>query len=692
MNTTETSQRKIPGIVYIFVSFIPWVIYWVSCGYKLEEGLLIALLFSLILICVQIPKKTYNFMDYVSALYFGFATIATYIFEMTLFIELSGILGYFALALMAGISLLIKRPFTLQVAKRDYPKIYWRDKNFILINMVITVIWLLIFLLNGIIHIFFGKPIDMILSNTLVAFGIAFSIIFPRIGPAYFLTREYKKFDWQVNVDPTKPKSDNEYDAIIIGSGIGGLTAGALLSKEGYKVLVLEQHYVVGGYCSSFRRKGFIFNAGVEDVSGLWEKGPVNYLLNTLGLERDNLFIRNTDIQYILNREKIDIPEDLDGLINLLSERFPEEKENIRAFFEDAKMAYHECYSDTDLFGVPLPPAIIVKVYGPEGILNYPKKRPHFYDWLNKTYKDKLDEYFMNEDLKKMLIALLGYIGTSPEKTVASQALTAAVAYYLYGGYFPRGGAQKFADALKDYIIAHGGKVLLRHKVEKILVENGKVVGVIAKGKIFKAPIIIANANAKTVFLELIDSKHLDESFIDYIKSLKMSPSAFLVFLGIDMDLSSYPKFIINLDEGYEVVILSNIDPTLSPEGKSSITILTLANYDDFPERGTEEYLRKKNEMMNELIKKVERIIPNLSKHIIHKEAATPKTFEYYTSMPKGAIYAFDQSIGVKRPHFKTPIKGLYLASASTFPGGGIEAVVISGIIAAHDILGWKRK
>ncbi|MEX2702830.1 MAG: phytoene desaturase family protein, partial [Candidatus Baldrarchaeota archaeon] len=184
--------------------------------------------------------------------------------------------------------------------------------------------------------------------------------------------------------------------------------------------------------------------------------------------------------------------------------------------------------------------------------------------------------------------------------------------------------------------------------------------------------------------------ENLDENFVNYIKSLKMSPSCFMVFLGLNMDLSSYPTLIKNLDEGYGIVINSNADPSLAPKGKASVTILTFADYYDFPRRGTEEYVKKKKEYADRLIKKAEKIIPNLSKNIVVQDAATPKTFERYTYMPEGAIYAFDQSIGVKRPYFKTPIKGLYLVGASTFPGGGIEAVVISGVICANDICNWK--
>ena len=156
--------------------------------------------------------------------------------------------------------------------------------------------------------------------------------------------------------------------------------------------------------------------------------------------------------------------------------------------------------------------------------------------------------------------------------------------------------------------------------------------------------------------------------------------------------ISCYPTIIEDIDDGLSIVINSNADERLAPKGKASVTILTLANYHEFPKRWTKEYLEKKMRFADMLIKKAEKTIPNLSQHIVVKDAATPKTFERYTYMPEGAIYAFDQSIGVKRPYFKTPIKGLYLASASTFPGAGIEAVVISGMICANDICNWEIK
>jgi len=463
-----------------------------------------------------------------------------------------------------------------------------------------------------------------------------------------------------------------------------------LLSKRGYKILVLEQHNQVGSYCSSFRRKGFIFNVGVIDVSGLWEKGPITYLLKQLDLKKENFFVRNKTKKYILKGQEIQISDNLNDTMKMLSELFPKEKENIHRFFEDVRKAYEEVYKEAEIYGTPLPDYLIVKACGERKLLDYPKEHPHFYGWLGKTFQEKLGEFFTNEELKSFLNGLSAYTGTKPEKTSAVMALTVWMGYFIHRGYFSKGGAQNFVNTLSDFIKNNGGKVLLRHKVDKIIVENSTVKKVKVGDAIFDAPVVVANANAKTTFLELVGEDNLDKEFVDYIKGLKLSPSCFVVYLGMDLDLSNYPVLTKNLDEGFDVAIISNSDRNLAPEGKSSILILADANYYNFPERETKEYEEKKKEFAGKLIQKVEKVIPNLGKHIEVLETATPRTMERYTSMPEGALYSFDQSIETKRPYFKTPIKGLYLAGASTFPGGGIDGSTIPGIICANDICKWE--
>jgi all-trans-retinol 13,14-reductase len=263
--------------------------------------------------------------------------------------------------------------------------------------------------------------------------------------------------------------------------------------------------------------------------------------------------------------------------------------------------------------------------------------------------------------------------------------LTVWMGYFLEGGYFMN--AQSFVDALSNFIKSHGGEVKTNHEVTNIIVKKKSVQGVIVGGKTFRSSIVVANANAKLVFLKLIDKKELREEFLEYIKNLKMSPSCFVAYLGVDLDLSRYPTLIKNLDEGYEIAIISNSDRSLAPEGKSAVLILADAEYQDFQT----DYKKRKREFARELIDKANKVIEGLSENIEVLDAATPKTMERYTLTPEGALYSFDQSIRTKRPSFKSPIKGLYLVGASTFPGGGIEGCTISGIICANDICNWSN-
>lgn len=492
---------------------------------------------------------------------------------------------------------------------------------------------------------------------------------------------------WKISIDQTKIKQENEFDVIIIGSGIGGLSCGALLAKNNYKVLILEAHSQVGGYCSSFTRDKFTFNVGVEDVSGLWERGPLTYLLRELGLNKKDLFIKNTR-RYIVEGGTFDIPSTLDKTIIYLSEQFPEQKEQINNFFIDALLAYEQAYDQDcfNYFGIPLGSDVMVKVFGAQKLQAYHKNHKNFLGWLNKTFEQKLNEYFTDEAIKNIFKSLLGYIGSSAEQTQAKSVLISCLGYYLHGGHYTKGGAQHYTETLKKYIEDHNGKILCNHKVDKIITNNNKATGVIVGNKEFISPIIIANANAKHVILNLIDTQELPREYVSTIAGLKMSKSCFVLYLGVDMDLSDYPILIHNTRDKYSMVIASNADKTLAPKGKACVSLLTTARYIDEPE-DKEEFKKYKEKIITRLLEKADKIIPDIAKHIVVQETATPRTFEKYTGMPEGALYAFDQSEAKNRPYYKTPLTGLYLASAST-SGGGIEAVTITGIECAHDIMG----
>jgi all-trans-retinol 13,14-reductase len=188
-----------------------------------------------------------------------------------------------------------------------------------------------------------------------------------------------------------------------------------------------------------------------------------------------------------------------------------------------------------------------------------------------------------------------------------------------------------------------------------------------------------------------VEASEIGGPYIDYIKSLPMSRSAFIVYAGVDDDLTSYPSLIQNMDGDFTILINSNVDERLAPRGRSSLTLIAPMGYRDFPPRDERDYEDRKRQFAALLLRKAAEVMPGIADKVVVLDAATPRTLESYTSMPDGALYGFDQSVGSRRPHFRSPIKGLYFAGASTFPGAGVESVIMSAMLCANDIAGWGR-
>jgi len=507
----------------------------------------------------------------------------------------------------------------------------------------------------------------------------------------YFTWKDWQKNDWDVDVNLQAHKGDDEYDVIIIGAGLAGLTCGARLSKRGFKILLVEQHHQVGGVYTSFKRKEFLFNSGAFVITGLWDNGPIDFFLRDLGVDKEDYFVKSS-FKYNFGAMEIDFSSGVQDLIEQIAEKFPYERANINAFFEDARKAMDERFSDSDKYGIPLSPELIVKVYGEERMIRHLEECPHHYDWMKKSFRQKLDEHFESDEIKDLINFIFNYLAIDPAITPADVALR-AYTWFREGSHFPLGGAQKLSDFVKDYLEKNGGKVLLKTKVDKILTDNQSVLGVVCGDKAYKAPVIVSNSNVKTTFLDLIDSDVLETNYLEYVKSLEMAASGFIIFLGLDKEFSGYPTVLaLETEDGFSwLVFNSNSDPYTAPEGKTSLTIFTTPiQYSDFPDRGTEKYQRKKDELRDSILKKAEKTIPGLNEHITVMDAGTPKTFERYLMMPEGSVEGIDGSVRTDKPCFKTPIKGLYLAGQTTHPGSGIELAIMSGLICANDILDWK--
>jgi len=688
-------------MAWIFIAFIPWILYWSLSGPGLWTAAVSAgLMTSLALNGFRWHQRNLKALEVVTLIYFGTHFVFTVGLGSSLFKDYGAILNNVTLAGMAWGTLIAGSPFTYQYAREDWDKAYWDDPYFRLVNNIITAVWGAIFLINtvlGGIAVFYPAlppttrlVLTVILPNLGIVLGIIFSARFPNWFLQIGLKRRidaYEPYRWAPpTFSATHPTQKDRHDIIVIGSGIGGLSAAALLAKRGRQVIVFEQHFLAGGYCTSWergvrrgsKRLRYVFDAGVHDVSGLGERGPVRNLQRQLGIEEE-IDWRLMSHEYILGDLHIKVPHDAGEFVQVLGNHFPDEWAQIKAFFDEIKLVYRELYADIERTGgVPRPPNTAAEM------LAYPKTHPHAYKWMEVLFGKMLDTYFRDEHLKEFLSVLTGYLSDDPTALTVG-AMAPIFGYYFDGGYYPVGGSQSFANALVRVIEENGGKVRLRTPVSRVMIENGKALGVaLANGERYYAEAIISNADARRTFLELVGREYLPKTFVQQIETLKPSTSAFIVFLGVDYVPDIAP---IAMVDDIGIMMPSKVDPSLAPPGHSAITLIKLMPQAEAAtwDRQSPDYTKRKRECGDELIAVAERAIPNLHQHIIYRQEGSPPTFARYAWTINGAIYG--PAAGQPLLPMKTPIERLYLAGAGTFPGGGgVEAVVISGTVAADTI------
>ena len=467
-------------------------------------------------------------------------------------------------------------------------------------------------------------------------------------------------------------KTANKCDTVIIGSGIGGLIAGIEFAKAGLNTVIIEQHFQAGGCCTSFKRKGFVFDAGAHIFGGVGnKKSPIGYYLANLDIGIDYIKFDPMDLISFPDFS-IEIPADVDSFITNLIEHFPEEENNIIRFFKVTKKLFL-------FFGKPEHPLLL--------------------KYKNSTYQEMLDDFFKSKKLKSVLSAQWGYIGVQPEELSAIAMCLTLSSYLFCGAYFPKGGSGAFANALQKKFEQLGGKIYLSSKVDKIIVNNSKAEGVVLNNnrQILKADYIISNADAKHTFMDLIGSEYIDYEYLDRISKMKESIQLFITYLGVDIEKDElinksgwhYDSDDINNKDNIPLFVgmPTLLDSSLAPKNKHIIEI-----YTKIPNNAirTDKYKEDKKDFENKLIDRFEKVIPGLRSRIIYKESATSKTVKRYTSNSNGVAYGWapvpEQSWMNCLPN-ETPVENLHLTGHWSYPGAGVMAVFNSGLITARRIL-----
>lgn len=475
------------------------------------------------------------------------------------------------------------------------------------------------------------------------------------------------------------------YDAVVIGSGIGGLVCANLLAQKGMKVLIVEQHTMVGGYCSGFRRKGYRFDSASHFYPLLGNPNSISgRILKDIGSTTHWIKMDPVDQFHLPDGSRFSVSADFDSYLNQLKREFPAESEALDKFFRAAKKLYLwgilHFFEDCEL----------------------ERLRPY----LGMTVRDALNQYFVSEKLKLLLTADCPHWGSPPSQTsfVFDSMLRLS---YFEGNYFPVGGSQSFADELAGQFHLRGGHILLSSLVRRIAVKNGQVTALdIVMGKVknrhsitVQASTIIANADMRQTVFKMVGEEHFPSEYVGHLTKLEPSFSCFLSHIG----LRGVSSEILEKVHGYywndwdsdrvgrgsfqfKLFAPTLYDPSLAPPGEHVLIVQKVVDLDYDSVTDWHEYKAKIEEFV---LTRLAEIIPGFKDKVVVCESASSHTSHRFTLNYQGAMLGWRMSpnqLGFNRPPVESPIPNLYFVGQWTRPGGGITPAIVSARNVARKI------
>jgi phytoene dehydrogenase-like protein len=460
----------------------------------------------------------------------------------------------------------------------------------------------------------------------------------------------------------------DEYDVVVIGSGLAGLTAANTLAKAGHSVLLLEHHYQLGGMATWFKRRGgHIFDISlhgfpvgmIKSCRRYWTSEIADSIVQLKNIRFDNpMFSLGTTF----NRE---------DFTRLLVEQFRVPQERVQAFFDTAR-----------------------------GM--------NFYDDQGATVGELFERFFPGrEDVIRLLMEPITYANGS---TLEDPAISYGIVFsnFMSKGVFTfEGGTDRLIGLMKAEMERSGVDLRIRAEVEKIHVRGGRVEGVTVNGRFIRARSIVSNANLKATIFNLVGEEHFDRKFVDDARAVRLNNSSTQVYMALrpgelidescgDLLFSSTaPLFRTEalLSRDITSRTYSFYYPRTRPGSNRCLVVSsTNAHYRDWATLPEAEYQRSKQDLIETTLAALSKYIPDIRQKIDYVEASTPRTFEHYTRHLQGASFGTKfEGLAVSRA-VPEQIGGLYHAGSVGIIMSGWLGALNYGVIVSNDVDAWLLK
>lgn len=506
------------------------------------------------------------------------------------------------------------------------------------------------------------------------------------------------------------------FDAIAIGSGLGGLTAAALCARSGLRVLVLERNDTFGGAATVYRHNGLAIESSLHEIDGFDADDPKLPLIRVLGLEHDLQFIDVGDLYEVRGgplATPFVMPHGADAALAAAVARFPQQKTGLEEYFRRLRAlrgavsfaAHHR--EDRNWWLLHAPEAVRAL---------WPLLREG-----SATLGDVLAELFGDDEAVKLALAAnIAYYHDDPDRLLFLRFAIPQASYLIGGGHYVRGGSQSLTDRLVTLIKDAKGELETGREANGLIIEGGRVAGVRHVNRAGTdlqtdfAPIVLGNA-APQVLAAMLPQGNQD-AFLAPYTNRRSSISLWTVSLGLnrpakELGIRHYSTFILpswlmslaqmrdsasvlGEEPGqrlppYVFVDHTQIDSGLNPQGPYFVSYCGADRLENWSALSNDERSARKTKWIDSLIADVDRHFPGLAGAVVHREMATAETMQRYLNTPGGAVYGFapDGTLGQTiRQGPRTPIGGLWLASAYT-SGGGYTGVMIGGAQAATEAM-----